>query len=117
MVPRAELVPISGPAEFFEGRSADLDAFLYSAELGSAWTLLHPRFAVAIPHPEVVTIPVAYPLSRDQPEMLAYLNSWLDLKRTDGTVQRLYDYWILGRVETQRKPRWSVLRDVLHWKE
>ena len=35
-----------------------------------------------------------------------------------GTVDELYRYWMLGAAETERKPpRWSVVRDVLHWIE
>ena len=40
-----------------------------------------------------------------------------ELKRTDGSLPRAYDRWILGRkVQTSRK-RWSVIRDVLGWVE
>jgi hypothetical protein len=28
-------------------------------------------------------------------------------------VQRAYDYWVLGRGAEEKKPRWSILRDVL----
>ncbi len=29
--------------------------------------------------------------------------------------KRLYDHWILGLDAEPRKPRWSILRNVLHW--
>ena len=35
----------------------------------------------------------------------------------DGTVERLFDYWIHGQDAGRRGPRWSVLRDVLGWVE
>jgi hypothetical protein len=35
----------------------------------------------------------------------------------DGTIQTAYDHWILGRTAEEKKPRWSVIRDVLHWVE
>jgi len=28
---------------------------------------------------------------------------------------RAYEYWILGLDVNQREPRWSAVRDVLHW--
>jgi hypothetical protein len=31
--------------------------------------------------------------------------------------ERNYDYWILGRGAVKKAPRWSVMRDVLHWVE
>jgi ABC-type amino acid transport substrate-binding protein len=50
-----------------------------------------------------------------EPEWRDVLNSWVTLKRTDGTVQKLYDYWILGKDAESHEPRWSVIRNVLHW--
>ena len=44
-----------------------------------------------------------------------FLKSWLELKRKDGTLKELYDYWILGKDEQEKRPRWCVMRDVLHW--
>jgi len=39
------------------------------------------------------------------------------LKRRDGTIDALHQHWILGRDAVGRRPRWSVIRDVLHWVE
>jgi hypothetical protein len=47
--------------------------------------------------------------------MRTYLNTWIDLKRKDNTLSRLYDYWILGKSDDKAAPRWSVIRNVLHW--
>ena len=38
-----------------------------------------------------------------------------ELKRRDNTIDGLYDYWILGRDAENQEPRWSIIRDVLHW--
>jgi len=38
-----------------------------------------------------------------------------DLQRKNGTIQELYDHWILGRNAQPTQPRWSVIRNVLHW--
>ncbi len=27
----------------------------------------------------------------------------------------LYKHWILGQSSTGRKPRWSIMHNVLHW--
>lgn len=37
------------------------------------------------------------------------------LNRRNGTLDRLYEHWILGRAPEDSPPRWSVIRDVLHW--
>jgi ABC-type amino acid transport substrate-binding protein len=115
LIPDARLVSIGSPKEFFEDREGRFDALEYTAEIGSAYTLLNPAFSVAIPRPGLIKIPVAYPMVLGDPGMLAFINAWVDLKTKDGTIQRNYDYWILGRDATDPTPRWSVIRDVLHW--
>jgi hypothetical protein len=43
------------------------------------------------------------------------VDTWIELKKKDRTIARLYDYWILGRSAVEREPRWSIMRNVLHW--
>ncbi|ETW99264.1 MAG: hypothetical protein ETSY1_15665 [Candidatus Entotheonella factor] len=49
--------------------------------------------------------------------MVDLINNWLLLKRKIQTVQSLYDYWVLGKNTVPETPRWSVIRNVLHWVE
>ena len=42
-------------------------------------------------------------------------NTWLELKKKDGTIKQLYDYWILGKNAERISPRWCIARNVLHW--
>jgi ABC-type amino acid transport substrate-binding protein len=112
-----KLVTVDRPQQFFESRDPDWDALVYSAEAGSAWTLLHPEFSVVVPQPDVVRIPIAFPIAPGNESMRIFVNSWIDLKRRDRTLDRLYDHWILGESAEREKPRWSVIRDVLGWVE
>jgi len=48
-------------------------------------------------------------------QFLDFINAWLGLKKTEGTLDQLYDKWILGKVGKQKEPRWSVIRNLLHW--
>jgi Na+/H+-dicarboxylate symporter/ABC-type amino acid transport substrate-binding protein len=114
-LPQATIVQLNSITEFFEGQGEELDAFLYSAEAGSAWSLLYPAYTVAIPQPGVLKGPVAYPLPRGDRELVDFINVWLELKKRDGTIEALYDYWILGKNAVPKQPRWSVIRNVLHW--
>jgi Na+/H+-dicarboxylate symporter/ABC-type amino acid transport substrate-binding protein len=114
-LPQAELVVLNSMTEFFERRGEELDALVYSAEAGAAWTLLYPAYTVAIPQPDVLTAPLAYPLARGDQELVDFINLWIDLKKRDQTIARLYDYWILGKHAVPESPRWSVIRNVLHW--
>ena len=116
-LPQAEVVLLNSPRDFFRGKVRDLDAMLYTAEAGSAWTLIYPAYSVAIPLPDVLAAPMAYAVPSGGGDLLDLLNSWLSLKREDRTIERLYGHWILGAGAKQQKPRWSVIRDVLHWVE
>lgn len=118
--PEAEIVPFETRGQLIEalvtGEHA-LDAVVTSAERGSAWSLLHPEFSVSVPQPAVLTVPLAYPVARRDAQLRSFLDSWIELKERDGTLQELRDYWVLGKNAQIRAPRWSVLRDVLHWVE
>ena len=63
----------------------------------------------------MIEVPLAFALPRDEPELTALVNTWIELMRRNGTMQELYEYWILGRSAASRPPRWSIIRDVLHW--
>ena len=114
-LPQATIVPLNSITEFFEGKGEELDAVLFSAEGGSAWSLLHPAYTVAIPQPGVLKGPVAYILPRGDREWVDFINVWIELKKRDRTIDALYDYWILGKNAVPKQPRWSVIRNVLHW--
>ena len=70
---------------------------------------------MVVPAPGITKVPLAYPIGAQDPAFASFMNTWLDLKRKDGTIQGLYDYWVLGRDAAPRQPRWSVIRNVLHW--
>ncbi len=43
------------------------------------------------------------------------MNSWLTIQSSTGHDDALYNYWILGKNAVPKQPRWSVIKDVLHW--
>ena len=84
-----------------------------SAEAAGAWTLIYPQYSVAVPSDLSIRIPVALALPRGQPDWLNYVDSWLSFEIGVGTIDRLFDRWILGRDMDAGKRRWSILHDVL----
>ena len=60
---------------------------------------------------------LAYPVAGRDQDFAAFMSSWIDLKKADGTIDRAYAHWILGRDSEPQRPRWSVIRDVLGWVE
>jgi hypothetical protein len=107
-------VIVNSAQEFFESKGETLDGFVYTAEEGSAWSLLYPEYTVVVPPPPL-SIPLTYPMARADQELVDYVNALIGLKKGDGTLKKLYDYWILGRFAANRQHRWSVIRNVLHW--
>jgi Na+/H+-dicarboxylate symporter/ABC-type amino acid transport substrate-binding protein len=114
-LPNAQVTRIAAPTEFFTADEGRFDALLYSAEAGSAWTLLFPQYSVVVPEPYVISIPVAFVLPSDTTRWNRYVDAWIGLNKTSRSVKRLYDYWILGQGAKQKKRRWSVIHNVLGW--
>jgi ABC-type amino acid transport substrate-binding protein len=113
-LPKAQLVPVNSAEEFFETKGKAVDGLVFSAEGGSAWSLLYPEYTVVVPPPPI-TIPVSYAMARGDRELVDYVNALVELKKGDGTLKKLYDHWVLGRFAEDTQPRWSVIRNVLHW--
>jgi len=88
---------------------------VFSAERGSAWTLAYPQYSVVVPQPNVVRVPVAFPMRAGDERLREFVNHWIEICLRNGTLDRLYDHWILGRSPEADSRRWSVIRDVLHW--
>lgn len=114
-LPDAELTIVNSPREFFLDTLNSFDALVFSAEAGSVWSLIYPEFTVAIPYPDVLQIPLAYAFAKNDPIFKGYLDTWVDLKKKDRTFDSLYDHWIQGKDLSSLQPRWSIIRDVLHW--
>jgi ABC-type amino acid transport substrate-binding protein len=115
LLPRATIVPIDSKEEFFETGNAD--ALMIPAEEGYTLTLLYPFFDVAIIEPyDSYLMMYAYPVSRNSSESyLLALNYWIRMEKDYGMLDKKYDYWVLGKIPGTVEPRWSVVRNVLHW--
>ncbi len=100
LLPDARIVPLSSPRDFFNAKPGTMDALVTSAEAGSAWTLVYPRYAVAVPGPRSIAVPVAYAMPHDAMRLHDVVDAFIGLKIGDGTVDTLFNYWVEGR-----KPR------------
>lgn len=112
--PNATFIQIESEEEFFEGEAGDASILVTSAETGSAWTLLYPKFSVVNPFQKDIRVPLYY-LGAHDVEFEEFMEVWLELKKKEGAFQTLYNYWILGKNEEKTPPRWSIIRNVLHW--
>jgi ABC-type amino acid transport substrate-binding protein len=112
----AEVVFIDRIDEMFVRHDPPIDAFLMTAERGSAYTLLHPAYSVAVPKPRPFRVPLAYVIAARDAAMTSMVNTWIEQKRRDGTIDELFAYWILGQERAARSRRWSVMDNVLGWR-
>lgn len=113
-LPNATVKNRKTPRGFVKDTYKDLDAFLLSAEAGSAWTIVYPSFNVVIPDGTRIKVPCAYPLPKHDAAWIQFINTWLELKVKDGTTEQLFQHWIEGKGAQVKEPRWSILKDVLH---
>jgi ABC-type amino acid transport substrate-binding protein len=117
-LPRATIEVHTGAiAALFDPAVNHADAIALPAERGSAWTLIHPAYSVVVPGPAPIRIPLAYPIGQHDRPLASFVNTWIALKRKDGTMDEIYRHWILGQDTQPHQPRWSIMRDVLHWVE
>jgi ABC-type amino acid transport substrate-binding protein len=114
-LPQAEIVEVKSIREYFESNGQQLDALLFDAESGSAWTLLFPKFQAVVPIPDISKIPRGYPVAGHDQEFADFLSQWITLKKDGLEYSRLYNHWILGLEAVPERPRWSIIRDVLKW--
>ena len=127
LVPAATIEPVADFVEVMKSKPADIDAIALPAERGSAWTLIYPAFSVIVPEPGIVKIPLSYPIARHDQAFAAFINTWIDLKKKDGTLDSLYQVPGFSVSQTQgprsagqsfgtffigwiRSPPWSVDR-------
>jgi ABC-type amino acid transport substrate-binding protein len=110
-----DIVPFDRLDDIVAVHDPPVDAVVTTAERGSAYTLLHPQYSVAVPKPRPFKVPLAYVIAGRDAALTSMVNVWIELKRKDDTVDELFGHWILGQNSAPRQRRWSVLHDVLHW--
>ena len=85
-IPGVELISIESPRAFLRGTMPELDAVVYSAEGGSAWTLLYPAYTAVIPQPGNLMLSMAYPLPKGEPQWENFVSEWIQIKQKEGKL-------------------------------
>lgn len=115
VLPNAKTTRIRRVEDYFTNEQEDYDGLLIDAESGSAWTIIYPGFKVVIPSDKILGFPLVYPIGGHDQQLRELINSWIRLNKAGGETDRIFDQWILGKVEKPTDRRWCILRDVLGW--
>lgn len=113
--PNLDVVSLDSTVDFFFGGDEQADIMVHSAEAGSAWTLRFPDYTVVVPEGMSIKWPVAYPIAEGDTDLARYVSRWLNIALGDSRFRELYNHWVLGLTAKPETPRWSVIRNVLHW--
>ncbi len=112
LFPNASIESIASYNDFLQAPEGS--ALLWSREEGTTWSLIHPKYTVVIPSPSLGKEYYAFAIAEHDVSFLDWVNYWYSLKVRDGFHEDQYDYWVLGK-RPDSYPRWSIIRDVLHW--
>jgi Na+/H+-dicarboxylate symporter/ABC-type amino acid transport substrate-binding protein len=110
--PLATIVPIQQYDDVLD--KVEVDAVLSTNQQGLSWVVAHPPYAVVVPTPQIETNLYAYPMAHDAYELLHFTDYWLRLQKVNGVTERNHKKWVQGKAEPP-PPRWSIIRNVLHW--
>lgn len=120
ILPETRVIPIadmSQQVQILRSDDRDVDAIVDMAEEAAAHTLFYSKYTVVVPKP-AVRVPVVYAVAHGNQDLLQAINAWLLSERAKGTVDTLYEHWMLGgAIEKDRPPTWSIIRNVLGWVE
>lgn len=112
--PKVKIKRLNSYEEFYSG-DAEVDAIITSFETGSIETILHPEYQLVNPFNTAISVPLVYPIGSADPEVQGFVSDWIKVKKKEGTINDLYNYWLLGKDPVTTKRRWSIIRDELHW--
>ncbi|MEH6585589.1 MAG: cation:dicarboxylase symporter family transporter [Halioglobus sp.] len=114
LLPTASLVYLESAEDFFNGNGQGADALLLTEEEGAAYAYRYPQYGI-VTTAKRIGLPAAYPVPKGDIEMMEFVSNWIALKKSEGTIDYLYEYWMRGGATAVKTPRWSVIRDVLGW--
>ncbi|OAI16139.1 hypothetical protein A1359_08985 [Methylomonas lenta] len=107
--PDIKISKITSIKEFFDADETEFDGLISSVEEGMTLTMLYPEYAVSFDKNRIHRFPVSYAVHNQNLLLHATLNSWLDIQRTTGRSEQLYQYWIEGQGAVNKAPRRSII--------
>ncbi|MFV1973258.1 MAG: cation:dicarboxylate symporter family transporter [Thiohalobacterales bacterium] len=97
-----EVVSLDSPRDYLTGK-VDIDAMVFPAESGSAWTLIYPEYSMVVPQGMSEKVALTLVIPHNQPDFRNYLNLFIEVMETKGELDILKDYWVYGRTGKEEK--------------
>jgi ABC-type amino acid transport substrate-binding protein len=113
LFPQAEVVVVPDYDALL--RDDSIDAALWTLEQARAWAAANPGFSAVVPTDFGAPLLIAYLMPPNSAQLATFINQWFDLQRANGFERRMQEYWLEGKPPTNQRPRWSIIRNVLHW--
>jgi len=110
---KIKFIELDSVEDFYSG-AVKADALLTSAEQGAAYCMLYPSYETVVPKPVIHHEPVAYVIAKNDLAFSKYLNEWLAIKKAQGDIRKLRDYWIFGKGVEYKQPRWNLWDMLFH---
>jgi Na+/H+-dicarboxylate symporter/ABC-type amino acid transport substrate-binding protein len=112
--PNGGAIEIKEFDEFFiqKNDSLKIDAHLTSAERASVLTIYYPEYKAVNPLPFHIKNGLVFPIANDE-VWKRYIDNWIDYRTADGTIESIYNQWILGQRFNKKEYSWSIYEDVL----
>ena len=97
LLPDATVWEIATPRLFFRDKEREFNTLMFGVVGGSAWSLLYPDYVVVAPKPELLRVPLAFPLAYGDAEFELFMRNWIELRQRDGSIDKLFEYWMRGK--------------------
>jgi len=112
--PQGGAYEINSLDEFFNQTvdSIKIDAHLTSAERAASLTIIHPEYKIVNHLPYHINNGLVFPIADDE-VWKRYIDNWIDYRTNDGTIENIYDEWILGKEYKRETNKWSIYENVL----
>ncbi|RLA22516.1 MAG: ABC transporter substrate-binding protein [Gammaproteobacteria bacterium] len=114
MFPNIEIQKIDNPEIFFNAPENTFDGYICSIEEGMTLVMLHPEYSVSFDPTRIQRFPIGYAVHKNNLALQSMLNSWLEIQKSTGNKEHLYDYWIQGKGASKHEVRWSILQNIIN---
>lgn len=95
----------------------EVGAAIWTLEQAKAWAAPRADYTAVVPRSLGGQFLIAYLMPKQADQLREFLDYWFRLQRVSGFRQRMVDQWIEGKPETKPQPRWSIMRDILGWRQ